>query len=179
MAEDFLDYGKLIDEAMHRVVKRALALVQERGLPLEHHFFITFRTDYPGVMLSDELRFRYPEEMTIVMQHQFWDLEVEEDRFSIVLSFDNVKQNLTIPFSALVSFADPSMKFGLQFHAAPLDGAQKPSTVTQKRNLTKDPLQTQGNQQAGKPGKGDTGSEGDSGGNNVVTLDSFRKKGKK
>lgn len=175
MTDDVLDYGKLIDEAMHRVVKRALEIVQKYGLPKEHHFFVTFRTDFAGVMISDELRYRYPEEMTIVLQHQFWDLEVEEDRFSIVLSFDNVKQNLTVPFQALVSFADPSVKFGLQFHNEPLPAlpgattknAGKPASLA--RNLTRDPV----------PQQSAADGDDEKGGNNVVTLDSFRKNGKK
>ncbi len=116
--DDLLDYGRLIDEAMHDIVRRTLVLVSQHGLPGNHHFYITFLTSYPGVMISDELRERYPEEMTIVVQHQFWDMEIEEDRFSLVLSFDNVKQNLTVPFDALISFADPSVKFGLQFRTA-------------------------------------------------------------
>jgi uncharacterized protein len=125
------------------------------------------------VMLSDELRFRYPEEMTIVMQHQFWDLEVEDDRFSIVLSFDNVKQNLTIPFNALVSFADPSVKFGLQFHhdiyhASP--SGKTPSTIA--RNLERDAL-------VGGVASPINPAQQADGGSNVVTLDAFRNKGKK
>ncbi len=164
MADDFLDYGKLIDDAMHQVVRKSLILVQQHGLPHDHHFFITFRTGFPGVMISDELKERYPEEMTIVMQHQFWDLEVEEDRFSIVLSFDNVKQNLTVPFDSLVSFADPSVKFGLQFH----HDLMEPSLLEADMQDTakQQPLQ-QDLDEDGKPK------------DNVVTLDSFRKKSKK
>lgn len=156
MTEDYLDYGRLIDEAMHDVVKRSIAIVMDHGLPLDHHFFITFRTDFPGVMISDDLRDRYPDEMTIVIQHQYWDLEVEEEKFSIVLSFDNVKQSLTIPFDALVSFADPSVKFGLQFALEPLETLDEPS----RRVLPDETLPEQ--------------REGSN--NNVVSLDSFRKK---
>jgi len=113
--DDVLNYGKLIDDAMHQVVRNALLLVQKFGLYDDHHFFITFSTGFPGVMISDELKERYPEEMTIVIQHQYWDLEITDTNFSIVLSFGNIKQNLTVPFESLVSFADPSVKFGLQF----------------------------------------------------------------
>lgn len=155
--KDFLDYGKLIDEAMRYVVRKALRLVAQHGLPGEHHFFITFETQFPGVMISEELLKKYPEEMTIVLQHQYWNLEVEEERFSVVLSFDNVKQNLTIPFEALVSFADPSVKFGMQFHQDMLmeeePYANQPSKNPKQKKL-----------------------ENIKDGSNVVTLDSFRKK---
>lgn len=126
MSDDYiLDYARLIDDAMHYVVKKVLVEINENGLPGEHHFFITFRTDAEGVMISDELRNKYPDEMTIVIQHQFYDLEVTDDYFSIVLSFDHVKQNLTIPFSALVSFVDPSVKFGLQFNSSYIDEGEE------------------------------------------------------
>jgi len=157
MSDDYIDYGKLVDEAMHYVVRRALRLVADRGLPSDHHFFITFETNYDGVMISDELKQKYPEEMTIVIQHQFWDLEVEEDYFSVVLSFDNVKQSLVIPFDALISFADPSVKFGLQFHHDPID---------EDFSEDDDFIDNEGKKK-GKDG---------SGGSNVVTLDKFRKK---
>jgi hypothetical protein len=151
-----IDYAKLIDEAMHFVVKKVLSGVIKNGLPSDHHFFITFKTNAPGVMISDELKKKYPEEMTIVIQHQFYDLEVEENRFSIVLSFDHVKQNLTIPFDSLTSFVDPSVRFGLQFNAAYVENEA-------------DELE---NEAISKNYKEDAGK----GGSNVVTLDSFRKK---
>ncbi len=161
MSYDTIDYGELIDEAMHLVVRRALEFVEQHGLPADHHFFITFATEYPGVMISDELAERYPEEMTIVVQHQFWDLEIEEDRFSIVLSFDNVKQNLTIPFDALISFADPSVKFGLQFNtiSESVPGATKPSAKKPRKHQ---PAQDE--------------HEPVTDGSNIVSLDTFRKK---
>ncbi len=153
---DGIDYAKLIDEAMHFVVKKVLAGVIKDGLPAEHHFFITFKTNVPGVMISDELKKKYPEEMTIVIQHQFYDLELEENRFSIVLSFDHVKQNLTIPFDALTSFVDPSVRFGLQFNSVYVENeAEEDENEHYTKNSKED---------AGK------------GGSNVVTLDSFRKK---
>lgn len=155
MDDEFIDYGELIDEAMHLVVRRALERVARAGLPGDHHFFITFATRHPGVMIGEELRKRYPEEMTIVIQHQYWDLEIEEDRFSLVLSFDNVKQNLTIPFDALVSFADPSVKFGLQFNMLPISANEDGLLPAQRPGGIKATM---------------------SDGSNVVSLDSFRKK---
>jgi hypothetical protein len=115
MSNDFIDYGKLIDDAMHIIVRNALQRVSKEGLPGKHHFFISFLTSYPGVVLSDTLRKKYPEEMTIVLQHQFESLKVTDKRFDVVLSFDNVKENIGTPFDALLAFADPSVKFGLQF----------------------------------------------------------------
>jgi len=159
--KDYIDYGVLVDEAMHFVVRKTLNLVQEHGLPEDHHFFITFETTHPGVMISDELREKYEEEMTIVVQHQFWDLEVTEEYFSIVLSFDAVKQNLTIPFDALISFADPSVKFGLQFQHEPIDSGSEPSDSDV-------PMSDM-----------DVEIDNDKGlveGSNVITLDNFRKK---
>lgn len=113
--DNFIDYGQLIDDAMHVIVKRALEIVVEEGLPGDHHFFISFLTQYPGVEISEKLMEKYPEEMTIVLQYQFQDLEVTDEGFQVTLSFDNVKEPLKIPFAALTAFADPAVKFGLQF----------------------------------------------------------------
>lgn len=110
-----INYGALIDKAMHYIVKEALQIVTESGLPGNHHFFISFLTHYPGVVISERLRKKYPEEMTIVLQYQFEELAVTENAFSVVLSFDNIKERIVIPFMALSAFADPSVKFGLQF----------------------------------------------------------------
>ncbi len=121
---DTIDYPRLIDSAMRNVVREALVHVRDYGLPGEHHFFISFQTNYPGVELSPQLKSRYPEEITIVVQHQFWDLTITPDYFSIMLSFNNIPEKLVVPFDALTAFADPSIKFGLQFH-----GKRPPATV--------------------------------------------------
>lgn len=113
---DTIDYPSFIDTAMRGVVREALKQVQQYGLPDEHHFFISFQTNYPGVSISPQLKSRYPEEITIVVQHQFWDLNVQPDHFSLMLSFSNIPEKLVVPFDALTAFADPSIKFGLQFH---------------------------------------------------------------
>jgi len=115
MINELINYSDLVDEAMHGIVKKSLkifSLAEHRG---EHHFFISFFTHCPGVTLSQKLRSKYPEEMTVVLQYQFEDLMVENDKFSVVLSFDNLKEKIEIPFKALTAFADPSVKFGLQF----------------------------------------------------------------
>lgn len=113
---DTIDYPGLIDSAMRNVVREALIHIDRFGLPGEHHFFISFQTNYPGVSISPQLKARYPEEITIVIQHQFWDLKIAKDHFSIMLSFNNIPEKLVVPFDALTAFADPSIKFGLQFH---------------------------------------------------------------
>lgn len=112
----FLDYPAMIDNAMRMVVREAITTAAEHGLPGEHHFFVSFLTNHPGVHISPMLKERYPEEMTIVIQRQYWDLKVEEDQFSLKLSFNNIPELLVIPFAALIAFADPSIRFGLQFH---------------------------------------------------------------
>jgi uncharacterized protein len=112
-----IDYPALIDNAMRSVVREAVTQAAKHGLPGDHHFFVSFLTTHPDVGLSPALRTRYPEEMTIVIQHQYWDLKVEDDHFSLMLSFNNIPEKLVIPFAALSAFADPSIKFGLQFHS--------------------------------------------------------------
>lgn len=151
-----IDYGRLVERALRQVVRESLGIVAKHGLPGQHHHYITFRTDHPGVVLAEDLRARYPTEMTIVLQHEFWDLEVSDDRFAVGLSFGGVPHRLEIPLDAVTMFADPSVEFGLQFQpavAAPADGAATPA---------KPPTETD------RPP--------DDGGAEVVTLDRFRKK---
>ena len=159
MPDQSLDYGQLVERALRQVVREALAVVAERGLPGRHHHYITFRTDHPGVAIADDLRARYPTEMTIVLQHEFWGLDVGEDRFAVGLSFGGVPHRLEIPFDALTMFADPSVEFGLQFaksDAAPADAATAPAVPT--------------------PTSGETPEPPAEGGAEVVTLDRFRNK---
>lgn len=115
MTYDPLDYHLLVQEAFRGIVHRSLEIVAEQGLPGGHHFYITFRTQAPGVVLPPTLAARYPEEMTIVVQHQFQDLRIDDEKFSIRLSFAGVWEELTIPFAALISFVDPAAEFGLRF----------------------------------------------------------------
>ncbi len=112
MSEDLIRYDVLASEALRGIIRTVLQRVQKRGLPGEHHFFINFSTPAPGVILSKRLKEQYPEEMTIVLQHKFWDLLVYEDRFEVKLSFNNVPERLVIPFAAIKSFVDPSVQFG-------------------------------------------------------------------
>ncbi|MDQ0505046.1 SspB family protein [Xanthobacter agilis] len=118
MSVDHIRYDLLAQEALRSVVRRVLLDVAKDGLPGDHHFYISFDTRAPGVRLSQRMREKYPEEMTIVLQHQFWDLSVNEAAFEVGLSFGGIPEKLLIPFSALKGFFDPSVKFGLQFELA-------------------------------------------------------------
>jgi hypothetical protein len=115
MAKDLIRYDLLVQEALRGVVRKLLADAERDGLPGDHYFYISFRTDHPGVRLSSRQRERYPHEMTIVLQHQFWDLSVTEQAFEVGLSFQGVPEKLLIPFDAVVGFYDPSVQFGLKF----------------------------------------------------------------
>src|ERR1044071_8170759 len=115
MATDHIRYDVLARDALRGVLRRVLTDAAEHGLPGEHHFFITFLSTADGVKLSPRLLAQYPEEMTIILQHQFWDLVVTEDRFEVGLSFGGVPERLIVPFEAIKSFLDPSVQFGLQF----------------------------------------------------------------
>lgn len=126
MAAESIDYEALVHTALRGVVRGALARVAESGLPGAHHFYIEFRTDAPGVDLAPRLRARFPERMTIVLQHQFHDLEVDGDGFAVTLSFDGKLERLAVPFDALAAFTDPEASFALQFDPlpAPADEAE-------------------------------------------------------
>ena len=115
---DIIDYETLAQNAMRGLVRTVLTRVAKSGLPGEHHFYIAFKTDAPGVSLSKRLKQKYPEEMTVVLQHRFWDLIVAEDRFEVKLTFDGIAERLQVPFSAIKVFFDPSVPYGLQFEEA-------------------------------------------------------------
>lgn len=113
--DDAFRYDKMVEKALRGVVRQALDEVVKDGLVEDHHFYITFFTDYAGVKIPSYLKERYPGEMTIVLQHQFYDLEVDDEKFTVMLSFNNVPERLTIPLQAVTIFADPSVNFALQF----------------------------------------------------------------
>ena len=125
MAEDFIRYDILTQDALRGVVRKVLAEAAKTGLPGEHHFYVSFDTTAPGVRISSRLLAQYPEEITIVIQHQFWDLKVSENSFEIELSFDGTSERLLVPFNSLKGFLDPSVKFGLQFQKADGEGQQQ------------------------------------------------------
>jgi hypothetical protein len=118
MAEDQIRYDVLVQEALRGVVRKVLTEAAQAGLPGEHHFYIAFDTAAPGVRISSRIRQKYPEEMTIVLQHQFWDFVVSETHFEVSLSFGGISERLVIPFTAVKGFFDPSVQFGLQFDPA-------------------------------------------------------------
>jgi hypothetical protein len=122
------DYAALLHRALRAMVKDLLARVAREGLPGEHHFYLTFRTGAPGVVLPEPLRRQHPEEMTIVLQHQFSDLEIGEGSFSVTLRFGGVPARLTVPFEALTAFVDPSVSFGVRLAAAERPVAGKDET---------------------------------------------------
>jgi hypothetical protein len=117
MDPDKIDYPTLLQDALRDAVRRVMEQVAEHGMPGEHHFYIGFRTDFPGVEAPRFLREQYPDEVTIILQHQFWGLEVTAEDFSVLLSFGGARQRVTVPFAALTAFADPSADFGLRFDA--------------------------------------------------------------
>jgi hypothetical protein len=118
MAEDLIRYDILAQDALRGVVRKVLSEVARTGLPGEHHFFVSFATRAPGVRISSRLLAQYPDEMTIVLQHQYWDLAVTDTAFEVGLSFNNVPERLLVPFAAIKGFADPSVQFALQFELA-------------------------------------------------------------
>ncbi|MCB1508184.1 MAG: hypothetical protein KDI98_05360 [Hyphomicrobiaceae bacterium] len=115
MAEDLIRYDVLVSEALRGVVRKVLAEVAKTGLPGEHHFYITFDTRVAGVRVSSSLKARFPEELTIVLQHQFWDLQITDHAFEVGLSFGGMTERLTVPFAAVTGFHDPSCDFALKF----------------------------------------------------------------
>ena len=159
------DYEQLVQESLRSVVREALMQVARSGLPGNHHFYISFRTDYPGVDLPDYLLEQYPEEITIVLQYEFWDLEVEEDSFFVTLCFNDIHERLTVPLQAIVSFVDPSVKFGLQFSPTIHEKAIPQKLPVKPKSKSK----IKANSQASQPAGSQDGS-------NVVVLDAFRKK---
>ena len=119
MDPDKIDYPAILQDALRDAVRRVLEQVAEHGLPGEHHLYIGFRTKFPGVEVPRYLRDHYPEEVTIILQNQFWGLEVTAEAFSVLLAFGGSRQRLYVPFAALTAFADPSADFGLRFEAVP------------------------------------------------------------
>ena len=165
MSKDYIGYEALMDSALRGVVREALRRVERQALVGSHHFYLTFKTNFPGVDIPQFLYEQYPDEMTIVLQHQFWDLKVEQDHFKVALTFRKLPAELVIPFAALTAFVDPGVQFGLQFKIAdaeasqtplslsPTPGPQAPSTVLAEPPAEKPVV----------PGE-------------VVSLDAFRKK---
>jgi hypothetical protein len=166
MVEDLLRYDRMVQSALMDVVREALRTVAEHGFPGNHHFYVTFRSNDPGVEIPDHLRISYPEEMTIVLQHQFYGLEVHPDHFEVTLSFRKALERLVIPFASVTAFVDPSVNFGLKFEidgdVEPTDGQGEPDAGL----FPDEPRETAGGERPpeGKPEE------------KVVSLEQFRKK---
>jgi hypothetical protein len=159
MTESELPYDTWLEEALRGVIRRALQYTAEHGLKGDHHFYLTFATAADGVDVAPELRARYPQEMTIVLQHQFWDLIVEDDHFEVTLKFRGRPARVIVPFAAIRAFGDPSVNFGLQLKALSAE-------------LPGDDPAARANVDGGEPTRQAEG--GDKG--EVIALDSFRKK---
>ncbi len=158
--DSLIPYDEIVQDALRGVVTRVLKRIQdEGGLPGGHHFYIAFRTRAPGVVIPQHLMERYPDEMTIVIQHRYWDLEVGPEQFSIGLSFNQMPSLLTIPYDAVVGFVDPAVNFALQF--PPKDGEGPSDSPPPPGPDSPEPPRDSG---------------GDDDGSNVVTLDRFRRK---
>jgi hypothetical protein len=198
--KDLIRYDLLVQDALKGVVRKVLIDAKD-GLPGEHHFYISFQTDFPGVRLSNRLREKYPQEMTIVLQHQFWDLNVTEHTFEVGLSFSGIPERLLIPFDALTGFFDPSVQFGLKFDSQDEEEEieESPSAPQPIRGSSSEPVELK---QLRKPQPGadkiptpekapaakaeidpavEDGSKADAaesapGTAEVVSLDAFRKK---
>jgi hypothetical protein len=168
MATDHIRYDVLARDALRGVLRRVLTDAAEHGLPGEHHFFITFLSTAEGVKLSPRLLAQYPEEMTVILQHQFWDLVVTEDRFEVGLSFGGIPERLVVPFNSIKSFFDPSVQFGLQFE--PADAAEATATnLPAVPAASALPVPAAIAEAEDEPAKPSEGAE-------VVRLDRFRKK---
>lgn len=170
MATDHIRYDVLARDALRGVLRQVLTDAAEHGLPGDHHFYITFLSKAEGVKLSPRLLSQYPEEMTIILQHQFWDLVVTPDRFEVGLSFGGVPERLVVPFSAIKSFLDPSVQFGLQFETA--EGANAAPAVDQPE--VQPPVAIAPATEAAAPADDEPPKPSE--GAEVVRLDRFRKK---
>jgi hypothetical protein len=181
MATDHIRYDLLAQKALRGVVRTVLADAAKNGLPGDHHFYIAFDTQMPGVRISPQLHEQYAQEMTIILQHQFWDLKVTNDGFEVGLSFGGVPERVGVPFDAIKSFFDPSVQFGLQFQGEGEDAvAELPATEEEKPTRKKTPRSD--TPLATSPKASPAAAEEEpaksppSGGGEVVSLDRFRKK---
>lgn len=196
MAIDHIRYDILAQDALRGMVRTVLEDIAKSGLPGEHHFYITFDTGADGVRVSQRMRAQYPNEMTIVLQHQFWDLKVTEDEFEVGLSFGGVPERLVVPFAAITAFADPSVQFALQFQDVNADAPEavapagagapvqeneaEPKRLPPKQKKERTVPSLTAVPPPANPAQAPATSDGDpdkpQGGGEVVRLDRFRKK---
>ena len=162
-SDNRLRYDKMVEKALRGVVKQAVGEVRDNGLHGDHHFYITFQTDHEGVDIPEYLHERYPKEMTIVLQYQFYDLTIDDHFLGVTLSFNNIPERLTVPMAAITIFADPSVNFALQFQPLKRDEDSKQSSVNDSSDDT-------GSEE------GDEKAESEDAKGEVISLDQFRKK---
>lgn len=175
MSEASLPYQEWIDRALRDVIKQALKHAAQHGFPGQHHFYITFRTGDEGVQVAPQLRAQHPNEMTIVLQHQYWDLFVDEQLFSVTLKFGGRPQRVTVPFDAMTAFADPAVNFALQFKSGPPAGGQAAASGDSEPSVAGD--RAAGSAEAPPQPEETTKAESDDrASGEVITLDTFRKK---
>ncbi len=184
---DRFHYDALVDDALRSVVRRVLVQVADKGLPSSHHFYISFRSTDPGVQLPDYLRAKYPEEMTIVLQHQYWDLVIHDDFFEVTVSFNKQQEHIKVPFAALSAFVDPSVRFGLQFDGKHKTAADKSDAAAATPSSLPAPDKRPalgaasggGTTSEGKPEAATAGAQEakpEDPASKVIKLDTFRKK---
>ncbi len=161
--KDLLRYERMVEEALRGVVREAIARIAQFGLPGGHSLYITFRSDHPGVDIPEALRTQYPETMTIVLEHQFWDLAAEDEFFSVTLSFKGRRQQLIVPFASITAFHDPGVQFGLRFDQLAVTAGER--AVQAAKPAVPAPLKAAPEPVEPQKKSGD-----------VVSLDSFRKK---
>ena len=176
MGEDLIRYDLMVQDALRGVVRKVLIDAAEKGLPGEHHFFVSFRTTAPGVKVSPRLVERHPEEMTIVLQHQFWDLNVTSSQLEVGLSFGGIPEKLVIPFEAITSFWDPSVDFGLKFELAGNDAADNDSPAEALAAQEQAQEQNEKADVSEKEASGSTDEAPPQAGAEIVSLSAFRKK---
>jgi hypothetical protein len=167
-------YDRMVEAALRGVLRDALRVVEAQGgLPGEHHFYITFETARPGVVMPDRLRAQHAQDMTIVLQNQFWDLKVFEDALEVTLSFNRKRERLRVPFAAVTAFADPHASFGLQFQT---EAGEAMDDMDDDVEANWDALMGDGESNDGRGQGGAARVETDPDGANVIALDAFRKK---
>ena len=160
MAQDLFHYDKMVERALRGVIRDVLVRVAQEGPRSAHHFYIGFATTAPGVVIPERLLERFPSEITIVLQHQFWDLDVGDEAFSVSLSFDKQVERLTVPFAAIKSFADPSVEFALAFAEPPAAASDEPALPAIVADKPKAKVEKPASEEKGQ----------------VVALDAFRKR---
>ena len=195
MDKDSLQYDKMVEAALRGVVRQALAQAAEVGLTGNHHFFLTFKTGHPGVRIPAYLEAEFPDEMTIVLQHEFWGLEAGDDAFEVTLGFNDVQERLTVPYAVLTAFVDPSVKFGLQFQRAEggkTEDEPRPSSVmvpagvensapgsgpaSARNDRSKALGEPAAPKVAGREQEKERETKEDAGEEKIISLDAFRKK---